>query len=698
MNSLLLFLVKSTLSLSLLYLAFSVLMRKETFFQLNRIVLLFMVLSSLLIPFLSIPQPIHERIPVKMEPIFQVSPILEEPVSTIEAPAILQPAVPAPETVQPVSIPIRTIVIFVYLSGVLVSFLMFIYSIGSVLLLFRKARKTILHGIRIRVVDHDIPAFSFGRNILVSQYDFDTSYEAIITHEQSHIKLGHFYDLMLMELVKIIFWFNPLVYRMVNDLKEIHEFQADDHTLHSGIDATQYQILIIQKGVGHQKFALANSFNHCQIKNRITMMNKQKTSKAGLWKVATFLPLLALLLMAFGNGSKTLIKNEMRNETANILQADLKEDNQTIDNGVISVPSELNLVLNDQMKEETAISDVKQESQKVIKGKVIDEYGNALEGVSVVGSKRMKTTTDANGNFEIAMTEDLPLWFSHAGLRRTVRTPPEFEESTIVKMEPDPLDLGGNATKAVRTVTVTKYYQSKNKFQKKEQTIQAEEKTVMGKVVDANEKPLEGASVVVSGKTIGTATDKEGHFKLNLTDTSSIVISYVGFKSVKVMPAFKKSMKIKMEPKNVDMDKVVVVGYGIQKKQESATKGSNNEGNLNSGNKEIFTIVEQMPEFPGGKLALGKYIIQQIKYPASAQEAGIQGNVFVSFVINRFGVPSNVTITKSVNPALDNEAIRVVYTMPKWKPGFQQGKAVDVAYTMPIEFLLQYDPPQPLVK
>ncbi|MGQ7870695.1 M56 family metallopeptidase [Sunxiuqinia sp. sy24] len=150
------------------------------------------------------------------------------------------------------------------------------------------------------IIADDIPAFSFGRYILISQYDYDTNSEAIITHERSHISLGHFYDLMLMELAKIIFWFNPLIYRLARDLKEIHEFQADHNTLHSGIDATQYQLLIIQKCVGHQKFALANSFNHCQIKNRITMMNKQKTSKAWRWKVATFLPLLALLLMAFG--------------------------------------------------------------------------------------------------------------------------------------------------------------------------------------------------------------------------------------------------------------------------------------------------------------------------------------------------------------------------------------------------------------
>ncbi len=348
MNSLLLFLVKSTLSLSLLYLAFSVLMRKETFFQLNRMMLLVLVLSSLLIPLLYIPQPVHSKIPVNLEPIFQASPRIEEPVSTTETPAILQSAAPAPETVQPVMIPIQTIVIFVYLSGVLASFLMFAYSIASVLLLFRKSRKTERNGIRIRIVDQDIPAFSFGRNILVSQHDFDTSYEAIITHEQSHIRLGHFYDLMLMELVKIVFWFNPLVYRMVNDLKEIHEFQADDHTLHSGIDAKQYQILIIQKGVGHQKFALANSFNHCQIKNRITMMNKQKSSKAGLWKVATFLPLLALLLMFCGKTGKSvnsekklspqIVSTGAQDSVKKLIKTDIAPPPPTNQNKIIAPP------------------------------------------------------------------------------------------------------------------------------------------------------------------------------------------------------------------------------------------------------------------------------------------------------------------------------------------------------------------------
>jgi len=300
MDNWLLFLLKSTISISLLYLFFRLLMRKEANFKLSRMTLLFIVLASTIIPFITLPQPIYPVLPIKIAPIFQNNTIIEEPVLTNEIPIAINSSEPASGKLQPIVISTKTILLIMYLGGVLISFMLLGYRISSVLLLFRKSRKTDLNGIRLMIVNDDIPAFSFKRHILISQQDYETNSEAILIHELSHIKQGHFYDLFLLELVKIIYWFNPLVYRIDSDMKEIHEFQADEHTLNSGIDATKYQLLIIQKCVGHQQFTLANNFNHCQIKNRITMMNKSKTNKAWCWKVATFLPLLALLLMAFG--------------------------------------------------------------------------------------------------------------------------------------------------------------------------------------------------------------------------------------------------------------------------------------------------------------------------------------------------------------------------------------------------------------
>lgn len=102
-----------------------------------------------------------------------------------------------------------------------------------------------------------------------------------------------------------------------------------------------------------------------------------------------------------------------------------------------------------------------------------------------------------------------------------------------------------------------------------------------------------------------------------------------------------------------------------------------------------FFIVEQMPEFPGGDLALRKFLANSVKYPIIAQENGIQGKVFVNFIVDRNGSISSVKIARGVDASLDKEALRVVKSMPKWIPGKQGGQPVRVSFTVPINFVLQ---------
>lgn len=104
---------------------------------------------------------------------------------------------------------------------------------------------------------------------------------------------------------------------------------------------------------------------------------------------------------------------------------------------------------------------------------------------------------------------------------------------------------------------------------------------------------------------------------------------------------------------------------------------------------QVFFIVEDMPEFPGGEMALRTYIASAIKYPVIAQENGIQGRVICQFVVNRDGSIVDVEVVRSVDPSLDKEAIRVIKSMPKWSPGKQRGKPVRVKYTLPVNFKLQ---------
>jgi protein TonB len=104
---------------------------------------------------------------------------------------------------------------------------------------------------------------------------------------------------------------------------------------------------------------------------------------------------------------------------------------------------------------------------------------------------------------------------------------------------------------------------------------------------------------------------------------------------------------------------------------------------------EIFTIVEEMPEFPGGTQKLADYLAKNIKYPQMARESGIQGRVFISFVVETDGSVSNVNVMRSLGGGCDEEAVRVVKSMPKWKPGKQRGKPVRVSYILPVNFKLQ---------
>ena len=104
---------------------------------------------------------------------------------------------------------------------------------------------------------------------------------------------------------------------------------------------------------------------------------------------------------------------------------------------------------------------------------------------------------------------------------------------------------------------------------------------------------------------------------------------------------------------------------------------------------EIFMVVEEMPEFPGGMSELMSYLAKSIKYPVVAQENGIQGRVTVAFVVNRDGTIVDAEVVRGIDASLDKEALRVINLMPKWKPGKQRGKAVRVKYTVPVNFRLQ---------
>ena len=195
------------------------------------------------------------------------------------------------------------------------------------------------------------------------------------------------------------------------------------------------------------------------------------------------------------------------------------------------------------------------------------------------------------------------------------------------------------------------------------------------KVVDETGQPVPQATVVITNTSNGTLTDDDGHFSLEVGEDQSLWISYVGMesKNISVKDCIKQTDKtIRLTSATNELDLTV---------SPSAPKPAVQNG-------ETFTVVEQMPEYPGGMKALMSYLAENIQYPAECQKAGIQGRVIVQFVVKADGSLDNFEIKRSVNPLLDAEALRVIKTTPKWKPGTQHGKPVDVKFTIPVTFSL----------
>ena len=202
---------------------------------------------------------------------------------------------------------------------------------------------------------------------------------------------------------------------------------------------------------------------------------------------------------------------------------------------------------------------------------------------------------------------------------------------------------------------------------------------VSGQVIDDFNGPVIGANVIVKGTNVGTITDTEGYFVLETTKNAVLRFSFPGMKAKEVAV---KDVQGKL--------KVQLYSDGSAQGSQSAPPPPPMSPQISTDPSDlVFTVVEVMPEFPGGQGALLQFLAKSIKYPVIAQQNGIQGRVTCSFVVGKDGVIRNIEVIRGVDPSLDMEAARVISMMPKWKPGTQKGKEVSVKYTVPVTFRLQ---------
>ena len=271
MTPFLLYIGRSSLYLALFYAFFLLVMRRTTFFRLNRILLLAGTVTCFLLPVL--------RLRSVEVPFLMAGPLTE---------AASEPALTAgPSAASP--FPYLELL---YILGILAVLGWTAVAMVRMYRTIRKGAATRLDsGIWLILTEADIPSFSWGRTIVMSRKDSEQN-PVIRLHEEAHIRKAHTLDILLFTAVTLVHWFNPLVWITLSELKLLHEYEADDAVLNHGIDATQYQLLLVRKAVGDKRFTLANGFQHAKLKNRIDMMLQAPSSG---WKRLSWLAILPFL-------------------------------------------------------------------------------------------------------------------------------------------------------------------------------------------------------------------------------------------------------------------------------------------------------------------------------------------------------------------------------------------------------------------
>ena len=271
---------KVAAALLVFYLFYRFLLKKETFHRFNRVVLVGTAVLSFLLPLCIITI----RRPMEMAPAAS-DPIIVSGLPEME----LAPMVDVPEPWWPLAL---TILFWTGVAFVLARVLVSILSIVRIIRQGEQVREE--DGCRIIVTERSVDPFSWMRYIVLSRKDWELPHKSILAHEKAHIAYGHSLEVLLVDILSALQWFNPAIWMLRADLKELHEYEADDAVLRAGANIKEYQYLLIRKAVSKSGYSVANSFNHSILKNRITMMSKTKSPLVRGLRVLWLLPLVCL--------------------------------------------------------------------------------------------------------------------------------------------------------------------------------------------------------------------------------------------------------------------------------------------------------------------------------------------------------------------------------------------------------------------
>lgn len=287
-----LYVIKAAITLALLYSCFFLFLSKETFHRFNRCMLVGIMLVSLVMPMFHFttehPTTLNEEVYIVQNYIeHDTAPII---VTAQQAQGITW--------IQALT--------WIYMAGVVLMLILTLVQATSLIRFMSSGvRHTDSQGNTVILHNNDVPPFSIFRYIVMSVKDYESSRQYILTHEQEHIRLGHTYDLLLLQGMKTLMWFNPFIWFLSRDLKAVHEYEADQAVINQGIDAKSYQQLLVMKVVGNRLQPFTNNLNHGSLKKRIIMMYQKPSNRWLMLKALCAIPVAALTINTFATPIET---------------------------------------------------------------------------------------------------------------------------------------------------------------------------------------------------------------------------------------------------------------------------------------------------------------------------------------------------------------------------------------------------------
>ena len=473
------YIVKSSVCLAGFYLFYRLLLSKETFHRFNRIALLTLLLLSLLLPLVQLTTIEQTEVHQTMLTIEQLLMMADMPVSEVT---------PA----EAVTLSGIQILLMVYLSGVLFFACRHIYSLGRLLMLLRSGEKEKMgNGMTLVIHQQKISPFSWMKYIVISKVDLEEDGREILIHEAAHVRNRHSVDLLIADICIFFQWFNPASWLLKQELQNIHEYEADESVIREGVNARQYQLLLIKKAVGTRLYSMANSFNHSKLKKRITMMLKEKSNPWARLKYLYVLPLAAIAVTAFA-------RPEISGKVDEISAVKVNDFVQIVGT---KVPEKKVEVLKDTVKKDAP----KEEALKMPFS--IRNAGSQPQPLILVDGKEITGEQ---------MQRDI--------------NPDMIESISVLKDEASTAIYGDKAKHGVILITL------KGKDVQNVLSLSASDPEdgvkVVGVVKDHLDKPLAGASVFISGTVSGTMSDAYGRFVLLAPKNAMLRISYTGMTTV----------------------------------------------------------------------------------------------------------------------------------------------------------------------